>query len=118
MLLAFLVSADAAMLLRLELPNGSMVAQLFGFVLANILALRWAVADQELRCKQCLRLLTAPARVGRPSRNLLEWNGTEAACKRGHGRLSVPEIETSWCQSSRWIAPSEWNQTASRVPNG
>jgi hypothetical protein len=40
--------------------------------------------------------------VGRPSHNLLEWNGTELLCPDGHGHLSVPEMETSWCQSSRW----------------
>jgi hypothetical protein len=52
-----------------------------------------------------------PARVGRPSRNLLEWNGTELNCKQGHGLLSVPEMETSWCQSSRWVVlESGWEQ--------
>ena len=41
--------------------------------------------------------------MGRPSHNLLEWTGTEQTCKQGHGRLSIPEIETSWHQYSRWI---------------
>jgi hypothetical protein len=48
-------------------------------------------------------LLTEPARVGRPSRNLLEWNGSEMNCRQGHGLLSVAEMETSWCEASRWI---------------
>jgi hypothetical protein len=104
MLLAFLVSAAAAMPLRHGLPNCFTMGQLFGFVLASLLGLRWACADQERRCKRCLQALTPPARVGRPSRNLLEWNGTEATCKHGHGLLSVPEIETSWCNAARWIA--------------
>jgi hypothetical protein len=104
MLLAFLASADAAVPMRLALPNCFTVGQLFGFVLASLLGLRWAFADQERRCKRCLQALRPPARVGRPSRNLLEWNGTEATCKHGHGLLSVPEIETSWCNAARWIA--------------
>jgi hypothetical protein len=73
------------------------------FVPLALIGLRWAFADQEQRCKQCLRMLAGPARVGRPSHNLLEWNGTELACKQGHGLLSVPEMETSWCDSSRWV---------------
>lgn len=58
--------------------------------------LRWTLAEQEQRCKYCLQSLQNPARVGRPSHNLLEWNGTELNCKWGHGLLSIPEIETSW----------------------
>jgi hypothetical protein len=76
--------------------------------------LRWAFADQQQRCKQCLHLLATPARVGRPSYNLLEWNGTELLCKHGHGLLSVPEIETSWCQSSQWVdLDRRWSQPIS-----
>jgi hypothetical protein len=76
---------------------------MFFFVLFALIGLRWAVRDQEERCKHCLRSLTTPARVGRPSHNLLEWNGTELSCKHGHGLLNIPEIETSWCQYSHWI---------------
>lgn len=76
--------------------------QLFAFVLFALIGLRWAIHDQEQRCKHCLRLLTTPARVGRPSHNLLEWNGTELSCKHGHGLLSIPEMETSWCRYSHW----------------
>jgi hypothetical protein len=76
---------------------------MFAFFFFALLGLRWAIGDQEQRCKHCLRSLTTPARVGRPSHNLLEWNGTERSCKHGHGLLSIPEMETSWCRSSRWI---------------
>lgn len=75
------------------------------FVVLALLALRWSFEDGENRCKHCLRLLAAPARVGLPSRNFLESNGTERICRDGHGLLSVPEIETSWRSSSYWIAP-------------
>lgn len=104
LLLAFLLSADLCLPLFAPMPNTAEISQVFVFVAFALLGLRWAFRDQEERCQQCLQSLTTPARVGRPSHNLLEWNGTELSCKRGHGRLSVPEIETSWCQSSQWKA--------------
>jgi hypothetical protein len=103
LLLAFLLSADLCVSYHAFIPLTADLLQLFAFVFFALIGLRWAIGDQEQRCKQCLRSLTTPARVGRPSHNLLEWNGTELSCKHGHGLLSIPEIETSWCQSSRWI---------------
>jgi hypothetical protein len=103
LLLAFLLSVDLCLPLHTLVPLTADLLQLFAFVLFALLGLRWAIGDQEQRCKQCLRSLSTPARVGRPSHNLLEWNGTELSCKHGHGRLSIPEMETSWCESSRWI---------------
>ena len=103
LLLAFLLSVDLCVPLHAPLPLTADLLQMFTFVLFALVGMRWAMRDQEQRCKQCLRSLATPARVGRPSRNLLEWNGTEMSCKQGHGLLSVPEMETSWCQSGRWI---------------
>jgi hypothetical protein len=111
LLLAFLLSADLALPLHAAAPNSSDFLQILTFVLCSLLGLRWSLADQQNRCKQCLHVLTTPARVGRPSHNLLEWNGTELTCKHGHGLLSVPEMETSWCQSSQWvILPNTWQE--------
>jgi hypothetical protein len=106
LLLTFLLSTDLSLPLHATGPNYADFLQLFSFVILSLLGLRWCLADQETRCKQCLHALTHPARVGRPSRNLLEWNGTELLCKHGHGLLSIPEMETSWCQSSQWIIPA------------
>lgn len=103
LLLAFLLSVDLCLPLHAAIPLTADLLQLFAFVFFALIGLRWAIGDQEQRCKQCLRSLSTPARVGRPSHNLLEWNGTEQSCKHGHGLLSIPEIETSWCQSGRWI---------------
>lgn len=103
LLLAFLLSVDLCVPLHALAPLTADLLQIFGFVFFALLGMRWALRDQEQRCKQCLRSLNTPARVGRPSRNLLEWNGTEMSCKQGHGLLSVPEMETSWCQSGQWI---------------
>jgi hypothetical protein len=103
LLLAFLLSVDLCVPLHAAIPLTADLLQLFAFVLFALLGLRWALRDQEQRCKHCLRSLSTPARVGRPSHNLLEWNGTELNCKHGHGLLSIPEMETSWCQSSHWV---------------
>jgi len=102
LLLGFLLSADLLQALHASFPITSDLLQIFVFVVLSLLELRWSFLDQQTRCKQCLRALTMPARVGRPSHNLLEWNGTELLCPDGHGHLSVPEMETSWCQSSQW----------------
>jgi hypothetical protein len=113
-LLAFLLSVAACYPLHLLLPHTADLYQMFGFVLLSLCGMRWALRDQEQRCKQCLQLLAAPARVGRPSHNLLEWNGTELSCKQGHGLLSVPEMETSWCQSSHWTDQRvQWDEVVS-----
>ena len=104
LILAFALSVDICQPMHQSLPDTMDFFQMFWFVLFSLIGLRWAIYDQEQRCKHCLQSLATPARVGRPSHNLLEWNGTELSCKRGHGLLSVPEMETSWCQSSRWIA--------------
>jgi len=103
LLFTCLLSTDITHPLHKLFPLTADLIQVLAFVFFSLLALRWSFFDQEQRCKQCLRLLTTPARVGRPSRNLLEWNGTEQVCKQGHGTLSVPEIETSWHQYSQWI---------------
>lgn len=111
--LTFVLSFDVCQPLHARLPGTADLLQILAFVIFTVVGLRWAFADQERRCKQCLRSLTSPARVGRPSYNLLEWNGTEQACSQGHGSLSVPEMETSWCQSSRWTGPdTAWDEAA------
>lgn len=101
--LAFLLSIAICVPFHRLIPLTSDLLVMFFFVLFALLGLRWAIRDQEERCKECLRSLMTPARVGRPSHNLLEWNGTELSCKHGHGLLNIPEIETSWCQYSHWI---------------
>ena len=103
LLLAFLNSADLALPLRAAHAITADYLQMFVFVLFALVGLRWALLDGERRCKHCLNTFAAAARKGRPSHNLLEWNGTELTCRHGHGLLSVPEHETSWCQSSHWV---------------
>ena len=111
LLLSFVLSADLTIRLHHIYPNIADLAQVFCFILMALIGLRWAMHDQEQRCKLCLCALSTPARVGRPSHNLLEWNGTELSCNRGHGHLSVPEMETSWCRSSHWVTlGSAWDE--------
>lgn len=114
LLLAFVLSADICQPVYTVFPLTADLLQTFLFTILALIGLRWVIRDQDDRCKKCLRVLATPARIGRPSHNLLEWNGTELACKRGHGLLSVPEMETSWCQSSRWVEiRPNWNHPAS-----
>lgn len=103
LILTFVLSTDLSLPLQAHTPLIAFQLQMFLFVLFALLGLRWNFHDSDRRCKHCLRSLTEPTRVGRPSWNFLEWNGTELLCRDGHGLLSVPEIETSWCQSSRWL---------------
>jgi hypothetical protein len=104
LLFFWMVSTDLAWPIQPFLPFTTLILQSLLFVLFSLLGLRWSSLDSALRCQHCLCSLASPARVGRPSWNFLEFNGTELVCKHGHGHLSVPEIETSWCQSSVWIA--------------
>ena len=107
LLLAFLVSADLYLPLHASFPLALEVSQTFFAAIFSITGLRWAFQDQDTRCKHCLQALQSPARIGRPSHNLLEWNGTEQVCRHGHGRLSLPEMETSWCRAGQWLDPHQ-----------
>jgi hypothetical protein len=86
-----------------------------GLVVGNVLALRWAIVDQRRRCPVCLRLLTAPTRIGGASHAFLEWYGTELICGRGHGMMRVPEIRTSSYWTERWIyLDASWKELFTR----
>jgi hypothetical protein len=107
LLLAFLLSADLTEPLHAQFPLALDLSQTLLAAILSIAGLRWAFQDQEARCKHCLLALQSPARIGRPSHNLLEWNGTEQVCRQGHGRLNLPEMETSWCRSGQWLDPHQ-----------
>jgi hypothetical protein len=102
--IAFLLSTDVFQPIEATHCFLAEILQPLGFVLLALCGLRWSFQDGDGRCKHCLRALASPARVGRPSWNFLDTNGTELLCTRGHGLLSIPQIETSWRRSSRWIA--------------
>lgn len=104
LLTAFVLSNDLTQPLHLAHAFTAELLQPQLFVVMALLGQRWNFHDQNNRCKHCLRALARPARVGRPSWNFLDSNGTELLCKDGHGLLSVPEMETSWRPASRWIA--------------
>jgi hypothetical protein len=71
--------------------------------LGGFFAMRWTLVDQRHRCPVCLRLLSNPVRIGKASRILLEWHGSELMCLRGHGLLHVPERPSIWFTSPRWM---------------
>ena len=104
LLAAALLSTDVCLPLEMYASFAAMPLELLAFVFLTLLGLRWNFLDSQARCKQCLRCLAPPQRVGRPSWNFLDYNGTELACLDGHGLLTVPELETSWCRSSAWVS--------------
>ena len=72
--------------------------------LGAFLAIRWSLMDQRRRCPTCLRFLDKPVRMGTSSRILLEWNGTELLCVRGHGVMHIPESPAIWFSKPRWMS--------------
>jgi hypothetical protein len=83
-------------------PLGRFAA--LGFNVAFILVLRWVITDQQQRCPVCLRLLTAPVRIGTASRTFLEWYGSESTCSRGHGLLHLSETASSFVRRPQWLS--------------
>ena len=78
------------------------------FIVGAMGVLFWSIADQRARCKECLRLLCSPVRIGCPGCLLLNWSGTELLCSEGHGVLHVPELASSWdIESEQWITLDE-----------
>jgi hypothetical protein len=78
------------------------------FVVGAMGVLFWSIADQRARCKECLRLLCSPVRIGCPGCLLLNWSGTELLCSEGHGVLHVPELASAWdVDSEQWITLDE-----------
>lgn len=101
--MVYFASVDLAHVTTRMDPIASEYIQLLAAFSLCLFGLRWVLRDQRERCPVCLRKLTNPARVGHPSRNFLAWNGTELICVGGHGLLHVPEIETSWFSTQRWL---------------
>jgi hypothetical protein len=62
------------------------------------------VADQQARCRVCLRCLAFAVRVGCPGCLFLDWSGTELLCPDGHGVLYVPHHISCWDEAERWVA--------------
>jgi len=78
------------------------------FIVLFVQAIGWCFADQERRCPICLRRLANPVSIGNCS-NVFEPAVTEFLCERGHGVLSVPEMEGT--EADRWIAfDASWSE--------
>jgi MacB-like periplasmic core domain len=78
-------------------------ASLWVFSVGCVLVLWWAFADQQCRCRLCLRRLALPAHIGRSGCVLLNWAVTELACPDGHGLLYVSESDVSWLDPAQWM---------------
>ncbi len=98
-------------------PLGGFVG--LGFDAAFILALRWVITDQQQRCPVCLRLLTAPVRIGTPSRTFLEWYGVESTCPHGHGLLHISESSSRYSGKQQWLRLDDsWSDLFSAASGG
>ena len=72
------------------------------FLILAIVALSWAIHDQQRRCRICLRRLGMSVDIGRSGSVLLNWAGTELVCPDGHGVLYLPESQANWLERDRW----------------
>jgi hypothetical protein len=72
------------------------------FLPLAVAVLTWAIADQQKRCRRCLRRLSMAVNVGRPGSVLLNFAGTEMVCEDGHGMLYVAESSSNALERDRW----------------
>jgi len=72
------------------------------FLILAIVALSWAIHDQQRRCRICLRRLGMSVDIGSRGSVLLNWAGTELVCPDGHGVLYLPESQANWLERDRW----------------
>jgi len=72
------------------------------FLPLAVAVLTWSIADQQKRCRVCLRRLSMAVDVGRPGSVLLNFAGTEMVCEDGHGMLYVSESESNALERDRW----------------
>jgi hypothetical protein len=91
------VAADFAWLPRAWLVLPTLLFLLFCYAIV-----RWAVADQHLRCHVCLRPLRMPVSLGRLGSILFELPATEYICPHGHGTLHVPEPPINEMDGPKW----------------
>lgn len=71
-------------------------------MVANTVALRWALRDELVRCPVCLRRMRNPISIGQASQTLLVGCGREIICPHGHGTMSLPELVTPSYLIPRW----------------
>jgi hypothetical protein len=85
--------------------GGSSTFLVWFYILGATAAIFGAVMDQRSRCRECLRLLCFPIRIGSPGSLFLGWAGTELLCTEGHGVLHVPHLAASWeDESNQWVS--------------
>jgi hypothetical protein len=97
------VHRGLALVGRTVYPLADEVA-IWTFLPLAVAVLCWSIADQQKRCRTCLRRLGMPIDIGRPGSVLLNWAGTELVCSEGHGTLYMPESESNALQRDRWNA--------------
>jgi hypothetical protein len=82
-------------------------ASLWVFSIGCVFLLWWSLADQQSRCRVCLRKLALPAHIGRSGCLFLSWVGIELACPEGHGLLHITETDVCWLDPAQWTPLDE-----------
>jgi len=82
-------------------------ASLWAFSIGCVFLLWWSLADQQSRCRVCLRKLALPAHIGRSGCLFLSWVGIELACPEGHGLLHITETDVCWLDPAQWTPLDE-----------
>ncbi len=105
---------ELSAMVRAQIPASEYRALLTGlafrliFIGAFVRSFGWCFTDQQQRCPICLLRLAAPVSIGNCS-NVFEPAVTEFMCERGHGVLSIPEVDG--VEADRWTAfDSSWSE--------
>lgn len=105
---------ELSALVRAQLPHSDYRALLTGlafrliFIGAFVRAFGWCFTDQQRRCPVCLLRLANPVSIGNCA-SAFEPAVTEFLCERGHGVLSVAEVEG--IEPDRWTGfDSSWSE--------
>lgn len=72
-------------------------------LIGYMLLLRWIRADQNRRCRTCMKRLSSPVHLGRPSFTLLDPNLQEYICSEGHGVMQVPAAPLMGQCAQEWL---------------
>jgi hypothetical protein len=115
-----LVAIDYGGAGQLSITGGNQPSEPVAFwlwVVGSVLCIWWAIADQKMRCRVCLRRFVMPVRIGSPDRVLFEHESTEMVCPGGHGTLYVEGMTETFRQEGRWTKLDEsWHDLFAGKP--
>jgi hypothetical protein len=98
----------------IDLPTAAPLV--FLLLLSQVFVMRWTMQDQAARCPVCCRLVSMPVTVGSRGSLLLDRPGIEFLCTRGHGTLTISDLNTCTGEPARWTpAADSWREVFVRA---